>query len=264
MAQKKSKKELEREQERKRNIIIWSIGGGILAAIIIGLVILLIVQNSCSSDQNSSQPSVVSTVSTASAASDITDVSSETSTKPGSEIDYPIDASLNYYADIQIKDYGTITVKLEPQAAPITVKNFLNLADSGFYNGLTLHRIMVGFMMQGGDPNGNGTGGSGTNIYGEFSQNGFDNPLSHTKGAISMGRNAYDMNSASSQFFIVQGDDKASSLDGRYACFGYVTEGLELVDKICTDARPTDTNGTIPPEEQPVIQSIIVRTEQKS
>ena len=115
-------------------------------------------------------------------------------------------------------------------------------------------------MMQGGDPLGNGTGGSSTKIYGEFSANGFDNPLSHTKGAISMAR-ATDKNSASSQFFIVQGEGERvlASLDGKYACFGYVTEGLDIVDKICTDAQPTDTNGTIPAAEQPVIESISSR-----
>ena len=160
------------------------------------------------------------------------------------------------YADIVIEDYGTITVELDGAAAPETVENFVKLAEDGFYDGLTFHRIMAGFMMQGGDPNGNGTGGSDQTITGEFSQNGVENPLSHTRGAVSMAR-SNDMNSASSQFFIVHED--STFLDGAYAVFGYVTEGMDVVDAVCTAAQPTDDNGTIPAEEQPVITSITIR-----
>lgn len=161
-----------------------------------------------------------------------------------------------YYADIVIADYGTITVELNGEAAPITVDNFVSLAKDGFYDGLTFHRIMEGFMMQGGDPEGNGTGGSETKIKGEFSENGVQNDLSHTRGAISMAR-AMDMNSASSQFFIVHQD--STFLDGSYAAFGYVTEGMDVVDAICEAAQPVDNNGTIPAEAQPVITSITIR-----
>ncbi len=161
-----------------------------------------------------------------------------------------------YYADIVIADYGTITVELDGEAAPITVENFVSLAKDGFYDGLTFHRIMEGFMMQGGDPEGNGTGGSETKIKGEFSENGVKNDLSHTRGAISMAR-AKDMNSASSQFFIVHQD--STFLDGSYAAFGYVTEGMDVVDAICEAAQPVDNNGTIPAEKQPVITSITIR-----
>lgn len=157
------------------------------------------------------------------------------------------------YAVIDIKDYGKITVKLDPTSAPITVENFINLANSKFYDGLTFHRIMEGFMMQGGDPQGNGSGGSDKEIKGEFTANGVNNTLSHKRGAISMAR-ATPYDSASSQFFIVHQD--ALSLDGQYACFGYVTEGIEVVDKVCTTAEPTDNNGTIPKAKQPVINSI--------
>lgn len=161
-----------------------------------------------------------------------------------------------YFADIEIANYGTITVELDAKAAPITVENFVNLAKDGFYDGLTFHRIIYGFMMQGGDPNGNGTGGSENQITGEFSANGVENPLSHTRGAISMAR-AQDPNSASSQFFIVHADSEF--LDGQYAAFGYVTEGIEIVDAICEDAMPVDGNGTILPEDQPVITSVTIR-----
>ena len=158
-------------------------------------------------------------------------------------------------AEIVIEDYGTITVELDGTAAPQTVANFVKLAKDGFYDGLTFHRIMAGFMMQGGDPIGNGTGGSDEKIVGEFSANGIKNPLSHTRGAISMAR-AQDPNSASSQFFIVHED--STFLDGQYAAFGYVTEGVDVVDAVCEAAQPVDNNGTILPEEQPVIESITI------
>lgn len=158
-------------------------------------------------------------------------------------------------AEITIKDYGTIRLKLEPASAPLSVERFTMLAESGFYNGLTFHRIMEGFMMQGGDPSGNGTGGYSEKLKGEFSANGVNNTLSHTRGAISFAR-ANDFDSASSQFFIVHKDSKF--LDGQYAVFGYVTEGMDVVDAVCSDAKPIDSNGTIPPEAQPVIEKITI------
>lgn len=160
-----------------------------------------------------------------------------------------------HHVAITVRDYGTITVELDADAAPITVQNFLDLAGSGFYDGLTFHRIMEGFMIQGGDPEGTGMGGSDKTIKGEFSANGVENPLSHTRGAISMARSSA-MDSASSQFFIVQKD--STFLDGQYACFGYVTDGMDVVDAIAADAQPTDGNGTIPADQQPVIESVKV------
>lgn len=160
-----------------------------------------------------------------------------------------------HHVVITVRDYGTITVELDADAAPITVQNFLDLADSGFYDGLTFHRIIEGFMIQGGDPEGTGMGGSDKTIKGEFSANGVENPLSHTRGAISMARSSA-MDSASSQFFIVQKD--STFLDGQYACFGYVTDGMDVVDAIAADAQPTDGNGTIPADQQPVIESVKV------
>lgn len=160
-----------------------------------------------------------------------------------------------HHAEINIKDYGVIKVELNGDVAPITVANFINLANSHFYDGLTFHRIIDGFMMQGGDPLGNGTGGSENTIKGEFSQNGVENNLSHTRGAISMARST-DMDSASSQFFIVQSD--STYLDGQYACFGYVTDGMDIVDEICKNAVTTDSNGSVSAENQPVINSITI------
>ena len=132
-------------------------------------------------------------------------------------------------AIIDIKDYGTIKIELNPNEAPITVENFVKLAKSGFYNGLTFHRVIKGFMIQGGCPKGNGTGGPGYEIKGEFSANGVQNNISHKRGVISMAR-AYDPNSAGSQFFIMHKD--GTFLDGQYAAFGETVEGIEVVDKI--------------------------------
>lgn len=160
-----------------------------------------------------------------------------------------------HHVEIEVKDYGIIEAELDADAAPISVTNFVKLAQEDFYDGLTFHRIMDGFMMQGGDPLGNGTGGSEETIKGEFSSNGVENNLSHTRGAISMARSSMP-DSASSQFFIVQSD--STFLDGDYAAFGYVTEGMDIVDKICKDAEPTDDNGTIPSEAQPVIETVKV------
>ena len=161
-----------------------------------------------------------------------------------------------HYVEIEVEDYGTISLELDADHAPITVTNFIDLVDEGFYDGLTFHRIVDGFVIQGGDPKGNGTGGSDKKIKGEFSSNGVENPLSHTRGAISMARNPYDLNSASSQFFIVHED--STYLDGDYAVFGYVTDGIEIVDQICKDTPVQDSNGTVLSKDQPVIKSIKV------
>ena len=154
-----------------------------------------------------------------------------------------------------MKDYGTIKVELDADTAPITVTNFVKLADSGFYDDLTFHRVLSGFMIQGGDPNGNGTGGSDETIKGEFSDNGVENNISHERGVISMAR-ATDYDSASSQFFIMHAD--ATYLDGQYAAFGHVTDGMGIVDNICNDTPTQDSNGSVASEDQPVIESIIV------
>ena len=136
---------------------------------------------------------------------------------------------------IEMENGQEIEIELMPDAAPKTAENFTELVKAGFYDGLTFHRIIPGFMIQGGDPLGNGMGGSEKNIVGEFRANGFDNPLKHTRGVISMAR-AYNPNSASSQFFIMHAD--APHLDGQYAAFGKVVSGMETVDEIA--AIPTD------------------------
>ena len=160
-----------------------------------------------------------------------------------------------HHAEIVVKNYGTIGLELDADVSPITVENFANLVNEGFYNGLTFHRIISGFMIQGGDPLGNGTGGSSKTIKGEFASNGVKNSISHVRGTISMARSSMP-NSASSQFFIVHQD--STFLDGKYAAFGTVTSGMEVVDKICADTAVEDDNGTVAKNNQPVIEKITI------
>ena len=138
---------------------------------------------------------------------------------------------------LHIKDYGDIQLELDHQSAPITCQNFEELVKKGFYDGLTFHRIIKGFMIQGGDPEGTGCGGSGKEILGEFKANGVNNTISHKRGVISMARSQW-FNSASSQFFICDASDEF--LDGQYAAFGHVVQGMEVVDKIAS--TKTDRN----------------------
>ena len=159
------------------------------------------------------------------------------------------------YIRITVKDYGDIYAELYPDIAPITVENFLKLIGQNFYDGLTFHRIISGFMIQGGDPLGNGTGGSPDKIKGEFSQNGVENPLLHDRGVLSMAR-SQDMNSASSQFFIMHAD--SPHLDGSYAAFGTVLAGMWIVDKICQVTPVQDRNGTVAKDDQPVMEAVRV------
>ena len=158
---------------------------------------------------------------------------------------------MNPKITMTIKDYGTIELELNPAEAPITVDNFVKLAESGFYDGLIFHRIIEGFMIQGGDPTGTGMGGPGHNIKGEFAMNGVDNKISHKRGVISMAR-AQHPDSAGSQFFIMHRD--GGFLDGQYAAFGTVTRGIEVVDKIAAVA--TDRRDR--PYEDVVIESVKV------
>ena len=212
----------------KRNMVIGVIAVLLVAAAALGFIL---------SGTGGTQPQTPAvTVNTPSADSSITE-------------------KITHSVTIEIKDYGTIQAVLYGEAAPITVANFVKLANEGFYDGLTFHRIIDGFMIQGGDPLGNGTGGSDEDIKGEFSQNGFDNPIKHERGVLSMARSsAYD--SASSQFFIMH--QAATHLDGAYAAFGCVTEGMEIVDAICASTPVTDYNGSVAKANQPKIVSIKV------
>ena len=176
----------------------------------------------------------------------------ETNTKKKEEVKY---MTGKHNVEIDIEKYGVIKLELDADVAPITVTNFINLVNDKFYDGLTFHRIITGFMIQGGDPNGNGTGGTPNKIKGEFSANGVNNSISHKRGVISMAR-ATSYDSASSQFFIVHED--STFLDGNYAAFGHVTSGIEIVDQICKETQDEDDNGTVLSKNQPKIKTIRV------
>ncbi len=156
-------------------------------------------------------------------------------------------------AEITIKDKGVIKLELDADVAPITVTNFVKLADEKFYDGLTFHRIIKGFMIQGGDPMGDGSGGADDKIIGEFQSNGRPNSIKHERGVISMAR-AKNPNSASSQFFIVHED--SPHLNGDYAAFGHVTEGMEIVDELAETPVVDTESGFVLKENQPIIESI--------
>jgi len=155
---------------------------------------------------------------------------------------------------IYIEGHGQIIAELYPEYAPITVHNFIDLVENEFYDGLRFHRIISGFMMQGGCPYGTGGGGSGQNITGEFADNGIENPLRHTRGVLSMARTPVDFDSASSQFFIIDG--AAQHLDGGFAAFGRVIYGMDVVDSVVESVTPLDGDGTIAEDDQPVIRHI--------
>jgi len=229
----------EREAARKKKLGITAAIAG-CAAIVLAVVIVLVIKLTENTDTTSGNGT-----GGGSSADDIFD-------------EVTVDLSKKYYADIAIRNFGTIVVELDHGEAPITVSNFVRLAESGFYDGLTFHRIIEGFMMQGGDPQGNGYGGSDQKIKGEFRENGVSNDISHVAGVISMARSA-SYNSASSQFFIVH-EDSTDSLDGKYAAFGRVISGMEIVDAICRSAEPIDGNGGIARDDQPVIDSIKITT----
>ena len=214
----------------KRNMII-----GIVAVVLVVAVALFLILGGKDESAQNTNPTTV-TESAPSAANEI-------------------EAKATHNVTIEIENYGTITAELYGEVAPITVENFVKLAGEGFYDGLTFHRIIDGFMIQGGDPRGNGTSGSDQNIKGEFKANGVDNPITHQRGVLSMARSsAYD--SASSQFFIMH--QVSPWLDGQYAAFGCVLEGMDVVDAICANTPVTDGNGTVAKANQPKITSIKV------
>ena len=255
-----------RKQARKQKMYGLIIGG-IAVILAVALAVMLSSSSTGTETTSTEETEAVETTAateTTAAATEETEMTEPFNiTEPVEETSETTEAvtadAAAYTALIEIEDYGTVTVALDSESAPITVANFVELAENGFYDGLTFHRIIEDFMMQGGDPNGDGTGGSEENIVGEFTENGYDNTLSHTRGAISMAR-SNDYDSASSQFFIVHED--STYLDGQYAVFGYVTDGMDIVDEICENAEPTDSNGSIEPAAQPVIKSITIQTQE--
>ncbi|MBQ3127630.1 MAG: peptidylprolyl isomerase [Clostridia bacterium] len=159
-----------------------------------------------------------------------------------------------HHVEMVIKDYGTVKLELNADEAPITVENFLSLAESGFYDGIGFHRLDKSFVLQGGDPDGDGYGGSDKPIKGEFAANGVQNDIKHKRGVISMARTP-EYDSGTSQFFICLNDMTAGILDGQYAAFGYVTDGMDVIDDLCANTPESDC---LPRSEQPIIETIKV------
>ncbi len=213
------RKEEEKKKKHERNVLLVSVGAVLAVILIAGLIIFFTTRD----------------------------------TRP----DYA-KMTVEYVDANGVQQSREIVVKLRKDCAPITVDNFKTLVSENFYDGLTFHRVMSGFMIQGGDPKGNGTGDSGKRIKGEFSANGVNNPLSHKRGVISMARGSYSMDSASCQFFIVHDDSAAYSLDGQYAAFGEVVEGMDVVDGIAGTAvyQPSGSNEKSTPVNPPRIVKI--------
>jgi len=182
-----------------------------------------------------------------------TKATTTTTPAPTSETEKPAEGTL-HHVEIEVENYGTIAVELDSNVAPITVANFIDLANKGVYNGSTFHRIIKNFMIQGGIAAPGYTGPELTPIKGEFSANGVNNPLKHTRGVISMARTTVK-DSATSQFFICHVD--YPSLDGQYAAFGHVTSGMDVVDKIA-EVPAYDNNGSVDTADQPVIKEVRV------
>lgn len=222
----------------------------IITLLLIGGVIFFTVKGS--SSEKEMQPSDI-THTTSKGNSNANNVVNEENKEDNKEEVNNMYSRGTHHVAIEIKNYGTIKLELYADKAPKTVANFAKLVNEGFYNGLTFHRIIDGFMIQGGDPLGNGTGGSSETIIGEFQANSIKNDISHVRGVISMARSTR-FNSASSQFFIVHED--STFLDGQYAGFGKVTEGIEIVDRICDDTKVEDDNGTVLKANQPIIEKI--------
>ena len=216
------------QQEKKQTLILAIVTLALVAAIVGAIVLTTVLSNRPIYDLADKKSYTVS----------------ETATNY-------VKLNVSYTDDEGKKHNGDIIVKLDPECAPITVANFQKLVGEGFYNGLIFHRVIENFMIQGGDPKGDGTGGSSQQIIGEFSENGIDNPIKHERGVISMARGSYSMDSASSQFFIVH--KTYPSLDGKYAAFGHVVFGMTSVDGIATIA----TNSSDKPLNNAVIESAV-------
>ena len=222
-------KKLEQEKKQTRLLIIVTVA---LVALVVGIIVISVaIANRVIYDLADKKSYTVS----------------ETATNY-------VKLNVSYTDDEGKKHNGDIIVKLASETAPITVANFQKLVGEGFYDGLTFHRVIENFMIQGGDPEGTGLGGSDTKIKGEFSENGVNNPIKHERGVISMARGSYSMDSASSQFFIVH--KTYPSLDGKYAAFGHVVFGMTSVDGIATIA----TNSNDKPLRDAIIESAVFVT----
>jgi peptidyl-prolyl cis-trans isomerase B (cyclophilin B) len=244
MAPKKDKPTLTKRQQAELIVRRRIMKAVVTAAAAVALFIVIVAVIYSASNKNASANAAATAAPTAEATQQAGDTAKN---DDYARADDPV-------ATITMMDGGTVTIELYPAAAPNTVANFIELANSGFYDGLTFHRVIPGFMIQGGDPKGDGTGGPGYSIKGEFVDNGVDNRLTHSRGVISMARSSDGYDTAGSQFFIIHGD--ATYLDGQYAAFGEVVSGMDVVDQIAS----VETGVSDKPLEDVVIQSITVDT----
>ena len=261
---KERREQIEKEKkakERRQNKILFGVVGGVLAIllIVVGIILLTRPKNTEPVEPDTNQ---TDTKAPTMDEIDFTPISGDLSSlyAPTEQATDLVRMTISYTTQAGEKKQGDIYIRLYPDVAPITVANFKSLVGSGFYNGLSIHRIMPGFVIQGGDPKGDGTGGSDQTIKGEFSANGVENNLSHKRGVLSMARNSYSMDSASSQFFIVLSDSAVNSLDGGYASFGYVVSGMETVDEIANVELITVNAQTKKPAQPVTIESAVFVT----
>ena len=248
-------------QESKRQTLIVCLVA--VAVVLVAIILALVlggVDKNTTTDGKETKPSTQTTAPSASTTdpgklnADMTAIKAEIDSME--VVDFTETTETTEYVKLTIKHYGDVVIRLRDDIAPITVANFQSLVAKGFYNGLTFHRIMQGFMIQGGDPKGDGTGGSDTTIKGEFKINGVQNDLSHVAGVISMARKSMPYDSATSQFFICNGDASAS-LDGKYAGFGYVVAGLDVILTVSeVEVKASASGENSVPVEPVVIEKI--------
>ena len=249
------------EQESKRQTLIVCLVA--VAVVLVAIILALVlggVDKNTTTDGKETNPTTTAPSTSASTTdpgklnADMTAIKAEIDSME--VVDFTETTETTEYVKLTIKHYGDVVIRLRSDIAPITVANFQSLVAKGFYNGLTFHRIMQGFMIQGGDPKGDGTGGSDTTIKGEFKINGVQNDLSHVAGVISMARKSMPYDSATSQFFICNADASAS-LDGKYAGFGYVVAGLDVVLTVSeVEVKASASGENSVPVEPVVIEKI--------
>lgn len=250
------KAEEQAAEEKANRRTVWICLAAVLV-IIAAIIAVVIVSQNTSGTQSGEE----SQTSAPSATVNMSDIAAEINSKSVS--DFEETDQTTEYVKITVKDHGDIILRLRADVAPITVANFQSLVGRGFYDGLTFHRVYKNFMIQGGDPKGNGTGNSGTTIKGEFSSNGVTNDLSHIRGVLSMARGSYSMDSASCQFFICHAD--SAFLDGDYASFGYVVAGMDTVDSVSdVEVKANSSGEKSSPVEPVIIEKICFVTEKQS
>ena len=242
------------QESKRQTLIVCAVA---VAVILLAVILAIVLGGTDATVGGGKETTAGTTPSTSTPSTSTVDMSAVKAEIDSMEVvDFTETTQTTEYVKVTIKHYGDVVIRLRSDIAPITVANFQKLVGEGFYNGLTFHRIMQGFMIQGGDPKGDGTGGSGTTIKGEFKINGVQNDLSHVAGVISMARKSMPYDSATSQFFICNADASAS-LDGKYAGFGYVVAGLDVVLTVSeVEVKASASGENSVPVEPVVIEKI--------